>query len=78
MNPTEAVTVERSDDSRHYARGIVCPRCQRTAYRIPRSFMDLFLNLFVSIHRYRCASMSCIWEGNVRVKRASGCGSRTN
>lgn len=59
----------RSDDSRHYAKGIPCPRCGRAAYRVQRNFMDLFINMFVSVHRYRCGSMSCIWEGNVRLKR---------
>ncbi|EGK72388.1 hypothetical protein METUNv1_01152 [Methyloversatilis universalis FAM5] len=34
-----------------------------------RNLMDLFVNLFVSIYRYRCGSMSCIWEGKVRARR---------
>ncbi len=59
----------RSEDSGHYAKGIPCPRCGRSAYRVQRNLMDLFVNLFVSIYRYRCGSMSCIWEGKVRARR---------
>jgi hypothetical protein len=38
-------------------------------YRIPRRVADLLLSVFVSVHRYRCDSMGCNWEGNLRNKR---------
>lgn len=69
MNTPTIGQAGRSDDSSHYAKGIPCPCCGRAAYRVQRNFMDLFINMFVSVHRYRCGSMSCIWEGNVRLKR---------
>jgi hypothetical protein len=46
-----------------------CPRCASSVFRVARRFPDLFVSLFISIRRYRCISMKCNWEGNLREKR---------
>jgi hypothetical protein len=33
--------------------------------------LDLFISLFLSVRRYRCGSMGCSWEGNLRERRQS-------
>jgi len=45
-----------------------CPMCHSSINRIPRRFVDLALSLFTTVHRYRCRSFSCDWEGNLHVK----------
>ena len=59
--------------SRHaYAScGSTCPRCKASVFRISRRFVDLLVSLVVPIRRYRCISMACSWEGNLRTKQAS-------
>jgi hypothetical protein len=37
--------------------------------RVPRRFVDVLLSAFVPLRRYRCRSLDCGWEGNLRVKR---------
>lgn len=49
--------------------GHTCPRCNGAAYRVPRRFVDLLMSTFMTVSRYRCRSMDCGWEGNLRVKR---------
>jgi hypothetical protein len=46
-----------------------CPRCGRSVIRIPRRFVGLLISKFMLVHRYRCHSMDCDWEGNLREKR---------
>jgi len=46
-----------------------CPRCNGTVVRIPRRMVDLFASMFISVSRYRCRSVDCGWEGNLRSKR---------
>jgi hypothetical protein len=46
-----------------------CPCCQNPLFRIRRRFVDLAISLFVQVRRYRCRSLNCGWEGNLRVKR---------
>ena len=48
--------------------GATCPRCSSPVFRVSRRLPDLFISFFVAIRRYRCISMECSWEGNVRVK----------
>lgn len=48
--------------------GVTCPRCRSPVFRVSRRLADLFISFFVSIRRYRCISMECSWEGNIRVK----------
>ena len=31
--------------------------------------MDLLINLFIPIRRFRCGAMDCDWEGNMRISR---------
>lgn len=50
------------------ARRPQCPCCRSSAYRIKRRFIDLVISLFAKVHRYRCRSRNCGWEGNFRVK----------
>ncbi|HJV27919.1 MAG TPA: hypothetical protein VJ673_19715 [Aromatoleum sp.] len=49
--------------------GRTCPRCKGSVYRIPRRLIDLLLSTVVPTHRYRCDTMGCNWEGNLRVAR---------
>ena len=46
-----------------------CPRCKSSVFRVSRRFSDLFISLFITIRRYRCISMKCNWEGNLREKQ---------
>lgn len=45
----------------------ICPRCQGAAYRVPRRFIDVLLGVFGQTHRFRCTTIGCNWEGNLRV-----------
>lgn len=45
----------------------ICPRCDGVAYRVPRRFIDVLLGVFGHTHRFRCTTMGCTWEGNLRV-----------
>jgi uncharacterized protein with PIN domain len=49
-------------ESRH------CPLCNGAIKRIPRRFIDRLLSMFSPVHRYRCRSMRCGWEGNLPEK----------
>lgn len=44
-----------------------CPVCKRSTYRIHRRGVDLLLNVFVPVLRFRCGAMGCDWEGNLRM-----------
>jgi hypothetical protein len=46
-----------------------CPRCKSSVFRISRRFTDVLISGFITIRRYRCISMSCNWEGNLREKK---------
>ncbi len=62
----------RNDRSGNAGDGLqrpICPRCNGSAYRVPRRSVDVLLGLFIRVRRYRCDSASCGWEGNLRVKR---------
>jgi len=48
--------------------GQPCPVCNASTHRIPRRFIDRLLSIFMPVRRYRCQSMKCTWEGNLRVK----------
>lgn len=48
--------------------GRPCPVCNGSTNRIPRRLIDLILSIFTPVRRYRCRSMSCTWEGNLREK----------
>lgn len=50
--------------------GGVCPRCNGAAYRIHRRPCDRFFSIFLPVHRYRCGSMGCDWEGNLLAAQA--------
>jgi len=52
-----------ADDAAHRP---ACPRCQGNVFRVPRRFVDLLICMFVPVRRFRCRSMSCRWEGNLR------------
>lgn len=48
--------------------GRCCPRCRSSLFRVTRRLPDLLVSFFVPLRRYRCISMQCSWEGNLRVK----------
>lgn len=50
--------------------GRSCPHCRSSVFHVARRLPDLLVNLFVPIERYRCISMQCSWEGNLRAKRS--------
>lgn len=56
---------------RHSRSGPDCPHCKGLAYRIPRRFADQVLSIFVLVHRYRCRSIACGWEGLLRATEKS-------
>jgi hypothetical protein len=43
-----------------------CPDCGDIVRRIPRRPFDRLLSVFVSLRRYRCPNILCVWEGNLR------------
>lgn len=48
--------------------GRPCPVCNASTNRIPRRVIDLLQSIFTPVRRYRCRSLKCTWEGNLRVK----------
>lgn len=46
-----------------------CPHCRGSLNRIPRRMVDHLISLVLPVRRYRCLSMGCEWEGNLRDKR---------
>jgi len=50
--------------------GRCCPRCQSAVFNVARRLPDLLVSLFVPLRRYRCISLQCAWEGNLRAKRS--------
>jgi hypothetical protein len=46
-----------------------CPSCNGSLMRAWRRPVDRFITQFVPMHRYRCVSSSCRWEGNFRTWR---------
>lgn len=38
---------------------------------MPRRLADLLVSMLIKVRRYRCHSLDCGWEGNLRVKRHS-------
>ncbi len=60
---TGSVGTEEAPRSAHRAE---CPVCKGSLYRVPRSFLDRVLSVFVPVCRYRCHSWACGWEGNLR------------
>jgi hypothetical protein len=43
----------------------VCPECGQPVTRVHRHFADRWAALFLRVHRYRCTSPACGWEGIV-------------
>jgi len=50
----------------------VCPECHSSVNRVRRRFVDRLVSLFYPVHRYRCRSFVCSWEGNLRYTPALG------
>lgn len=70
MNTLPATGGDRPDEAGYSSSSAcTCPRCNGSAYRIHRRFVDLLMSMFITVSRYRCRSMDCGWEGNLRVKR---------
>ncbi len=49
----------------------ICPCCSGAAHRVQRRPFDRFVNFFMPVYRFRCGSLGCSWEGNLRVQRES-------
>lgn len=45
-----------------------CPDCQGVLHRTWRRPVDRVISHLVPMHRYRCGTLSCQWEGNLRVE----------
>ncbi|MBA4177120.1 MAG: hypothetical protein C0505_11250 [Leptothrix sp. (in: Bacteria)] len=43
--------------------GELCPACGAPLARLHRHFLDRWISLFTSVHRYRCVAPGCDWEG---------------
>lgn len=52
-------------DRRHHS----CPDCGGNVYRIPRRTIDRVVSFFHRVHRYRCSTASCAWEGTLSAER---------
>ena len=46
-----------------------CPLCHGAASRVQRQPLDWFINLVRSVHRYRCRTLGCDWQGIRLVSR---------
>lgn len=57
------------NDRGYAASGRACPRCNGAIQRVPRRFADYLVSVFMTVHRYRCNTMNCGWEGCLRAKR---------
>ena len=71
MNAPPEIGNAFPDDRAHSANGPACARCNGLVYRIPRRFADKILSMFLLVHRYRCRSWSCGWEGLLRATEHS-------
>jgi hypothetical protein len=69
MDATFSSGGNRPVEAGHSSHGHTCPRCNSAVYRVPRRLVDLLMNLFMPVSRYRCHSAGCAWEGNLRLKR---------
>lgn len=69
MKASSAAVCDRYAETGNTASASACPRCKGSAYRVPRRLVDWLMSRFVWINRYRCRSMVCGWEGNLRVSR---------
>ncbi len=63
MKTTAETGSARPIDPEHFRYWPDCPRCKGLVYRIHRRFADRVLSMFVLVHRYRCSSWACGWEG---------------
>jgi hypothetical protein len=43
-----------------------CPKCGSGVERISRRWIDRVMSSFLPSRRYRCRSIACKWEGNLR------------
>lgn len=64
-----------STDSRRYPTTIIlrepaCPECTGWLYRVRRRLIDRLISLIFPVVRYRCSSMGCDWEGNLRQRQS--------
>ena len=45
-----------------------CPQCIGNLRQTPRRPIDRITSRFTPLHRYRCESFTCQWEGNFRTR----------
>jgi predicted RNA-binding Zn-ribbon protein involved in translation (DUF1610 family) len=63
------VAIDRSSRYDGATQGTVCPKCGGSVQRIRRRWIDRLASAVVGLHRYRCHSLVCGWEGNLRRRR---------
>lgn len=69
MNVPASRVIGRPEYAGYSSPGCACARCNGATTRVPRRLVYLLASMFISVSRYRCSSMACGWEGNLRVKR---------
>jgi hypothetical protein len=62
---SRAAAVEPAPQARR-----ACPCCNGWVYRVPRRFVDGLTHVHAPVHRYRCRSPGCSWEGNLPVRQS--------
>ena len=48
--------------------GPICPECRAILNRLPRRLIDRLMSIVYPVHRYRCRSFLCGWQGTLRSK----------
>ncbi len=66
MNATIQHGESGVSETGHAVGNPACPECQGATYRVHRRYIDLLGSLFNPVRRYRCISLACSWEGNLK------------
>lgn len=66
MNGPSAASLRLTASIRCGIHERVCPDCNGFVYRVQRRFIDRLISLIFPVQRYRCSSLGCHWEGNLR------------
>lgn len=58
-----------ANDHGAYARldDLACPQCRGSVHRMHRRPLDRLRSFVSPVHRFRCETFGCGWEGNVRI-----------
>lgn len=66
MNSFTVTGIDLPASTRRVARQRTCPDCNDSVYRVQRRLIDRIISLVNPVRRYRCGSLGCLWEGNLR------------